>query len=115
VKILFDNGTPRPIERVLEGHQVFHARRIGWHELMNGELLQRAEAEGFEVFVTTDRNIRYQQDLSTRRISIVVLRNAQWPNVRLRLTEIAEAISAATPGSYQEVAIPYRDTLGTGS
>jgi hypothetical protein len=111
MKVLFDNGTPRPIERVLVGHQVFHARRIGWHEFKNGELLQRAEAEGFEVFVTTDRNIRYQQNLDERRIAIVVLSNAQWPNVKLRLTVIAEAVNAATPGSFQEVEIPYRDTL----
>jgi predicted nuclease of predicted toxin-antitoxin system len=109
MKILFDNGTPRPIAQVLADHQVLRARQIGWHELRNGELLQRAEDEGFDVLVTTDRNIRYQQNLASRRIAIVVLSNAQWPNVRLRLAEIAQTISAATPGSYQEVEIPYRD------
>ena len=111
MKILFDNGTPKPIERVLTSHQVFHARQIGWHELKNGELLQRAEAEGFEVFVTTDRNIRYQQNLDGRRIAIVVLSNSQWPNVKLQLAMIAEAVNAATLGSFQEVEIPFRDTL----
>lgn len=93
------------------GHQVPHARRIGWHELKNGDLLQRAEAEEFEVIVTTDRNIRYQQNLTGRRIAIVALSSAQWPNVKLQLARIAEAVDAATPGSYQEVEIPYRDTL----
>ena len=56
MKILFDNGTPRPIERVLSGHQVLHARQIGWHQRRNGELLLRAEAEGFELFLTTDKH-----------------------------------------------------------
>ncbi len=112
MKVLFDNGTPRPIERVLPGHEVTHARRIGWHELKNGELLQRAEDAGFEVLVTTDRNIQYQQNLGRRRIAIVVLSNAQWPNVRAHLTAVAEAVNAATAGSYCEVIIPYRDAQG---
>jgi hypothetical protein len=109
MRILFDNGTPRPIERILRGHEVTHVRRIGWHELRNGELLRMAEQAGFDVFVTTDRNIRYQQKLEGRLIAIVVLSNAQWPNVKLQLDAIALAVDEATPGSYREVAIPYRD------
>lgn len=109
MRVLFDNGTPRPIERSLPGHEVSHTRQIGWHELKNGELLQRAEEEGFEVFLTTDRNIRYQQSLAGRRIAIVVLSNSQWPNVKLRIAAIAAAVDAAGPGSFQEVLIPYHD------
>ena len=58
MKILFDNGTPRPIARFLAGHEVTYARRIGWHELSNGELIQRAEEAGYEVLLSTDKNIR---------------------------------------------------------
>jgi|SRR5579864_7513822 len=106
MKILFDNGTPRPIARSLIGHEVVHARRIGWHELENGELIAKAEAAGFEVLLSTDKNIRYQQNLARRKIAIVVLGSSQWPQVRLCLDKIAIAVNAARPGSYTEVEIP---------
>ena len=106
MKILFDNGTPRPIANVLTGHEVFHARKIGWHELKNSELILKAEEAAYEVLVTTDKNIRYQQNLEGRKIAIVVLGNSQWPAVRLHLERIAAAVHAATPGSYTEVDIP---------
>ncbi len=79
---------------------------MGWHEIGNGELIRRAEQAGFDVFLSTDRNIRYQQNLEHRRIAIVVLTDQQWPNVRLHLTRIAGAIEAAKPGGYYEVEIP---------
>jgi hypothetical protein len=108
MKILFDNGTPQPIETVLAGHDVFHARRIGWHELNNGELIRQAEEAGYDVILTTDKNMRYQQNLAGRRIALVVLGNQQWPDVRLHLERIAAAVNAAMPGSYAEVEIPHR-------
>jgi hypothetical protein len=61
MKILFDNGTPRPIARTLVGHEITFARRIGWHELENGELIRQAEQAGYDVLLSTDKNIRYQQ------------------------------------------------------
>jgi hypothetical protein len=107
MKILFDNGTPKPIARYLAGHVVTRARQIGWHELENGELIQRAEDAGYDVLLSTDKNIRYQQNLRGRRIALVVLGSSQWPMVRLHLGEIAGAIDACTPGSYIEVDIPF--------
>ena len=109
MKILFDNGTPNPIARSLAGHQVAFARQIGWHELKNGELLRQAEEAGFELLLTSDKNIRYQQNLSGRRIAIVVLGNQQWPDVKLHLDRIVAAVDAAIPGSYAEVEIPHED------
>jgi hypothetical protein len=106
MKVLFDNGTPKPIARSLIGHEVTHARQIGWHELENGELIQ-AEAAGFELLLSTDKNIRYQQNLAERRIALVVLGNSQWPVVQLYLDKIAAAVDASTPGSYTEVEIPF--------
>lgn len=108
MKILFDNGTPKPIARSLIGHEVAHARQIGWHELGNGELIQQAEAAGYEVLLSTDKNIRYQQNLTGRKIALVILGNPQWPLVRLYLDRIADAVNACTPGSYAEVEIPFK-------
>lgn len=108
MKILFDNGTPKPIARSLIGHEVAYARQIRWHELENGELIQRAEDAGFDVFLSTDKNIRYQQNLAGRKIAIVVLSNQQWPNVKLALDRIAIAVNTCTPGSYTEVEIPFK-------
>jgi hypothetical protein len=79
MRILFDNGTPRGLARFLVGHTVDEARLHGWEELANGELIEAAEQSGFELLLTTDKNIRYQQNLSSRSISIVVLGNSQWP------------------------------------
>jgi hypothetical protein len=101
--ILFDHGTPRGIERFLPGHTITRARQRGWDRLSNGDLLAEAERAGFEVFLTADKNIRYQQNLAGRRIAVVVLSTPQWPLVRLRIAEIAAAVNAATLGSYVEV------------
>ena len=106
MKILFDNGTPNPIAQSLAGHEVAFARQVGWHELTNGELIRQAEEAGYDVLLTSDKNIRYQQNLTARRIAIVVLGNQQWPVVRLHPDRIAAVINAATPGSYSEIEIP---------
>jgi hypothetical protein len=104
--ILFDHGTPRGIARFLKGHTVTRAKQRGWDILSNGELLAEAERAGFEVFLTADKNIQYQQNLTGRRIAIVVLSTPQWPVVRLHIPAIAAAIDAATPGSFAEIGIP---------
>ncbi len=104
--ILFDNGTPRGVAQSLHGHVVEEARARGWDTLRNGDLLDAAEDAGFEVFLTTDRNLRYQQNLSRRKIAIITLGSGRWRLVRKRLLEIAAAVNAATPGSFLEVDIP---------
>jgi hypothetical protein len=78
----------------------------GWDTLQNGELLDAAEAAGFDVVLTTDRNIRYQQDLTGRKIAVVVLGKGRWRLIKRRLPAIAAAVAAATPGSFTEVEIP---------
>jgi hypothetical protein len=72
MRVLFHQATPVPIRSYLEGHEIRTASQEGWGTLKNGELLAAAEAAGFDVLVTTDKNIRYQQDLSQRKIAIVV-------------------------------------------
>jgi hypothetical protein len=73
MRILFENGTPKRIARSLAGHEVAYAARLGRHQLRNGELLKRAEEAGYELLLTSDKNMRYQQNLSGRKIAIVVL------------------------------------------
>ena len=108
MRILFDNGTPKPIARSLTGHEITYARGIGWHELGNCELIRQAEEAGYEVLLSTDKNIRYQQNLSGRKIALVVLGNQQWQLVKLHLDKTAAAVNACTPGSYTEVEIPFK-------
>ncbi|HEY5176710.1 MAG TPA: hypothetical protein VII95_14210 [Terriglobales bacterium] len=104
--VLLDNGTPRGVAQSLEGHTVKECREQDWDELSNGELLTAAEVAGFEVPVTTDKNIRYQQNLAGRRIAIVVLGKGRWRLIRPMLANVSAAVNAATPGSYAEVDIP---------
>jgi hypothetical protein len=104
--ILFDHVTPRGIARFLPRHTVTRARERGWDRLTNGDLLAEAERAGFDVFLTADKNIRYQQNLAGRKIAVVVLSTPRWPLVRSHVAKIAAAINAATPGSYAEVQIP---------
>jgi len=77
---------------------------MGWERLRNGDLLNAAKSEGFEVVVTADRPIRYQQNLSHRKIALVILPSGRWPAIRLQLAEIVSAIDKALPGSYCEIA-----------
>ena len=104
--ILFDHGVPAPLVPYLVDHTVVKAKDRGWDRLSNGDLLAEAERAGFEVFLTADKNIRYQQNLAGRRIAVVVLSTPQWPLVRLHATEIVTAVKAPTPGSYAVVQIP---------
>jgi hypothetical protein len=106
--ILLDHSTPAPLRYALKDHVVVEAVERGWERLANGALLDAAEAAGFGLFVTADKNIRYQQNLVSRKISIVVLGNAQWPVLRQYVERVVAAVNAATPGSYTEVDIPFR-------
>jgi hypothetical protein len=91
------------------GHAVHEARARGWEELSNGDLIEAAELAGFDVMVTTDKNIRHQQKLAGRNIALVVLQHSQWPMVKLVIENIVAAVDAATPGSYVEVVVPFKE------
>jgi len=106
--ILFDHGTPKGLASALPGHTIVTAQSRGWDELNNGALLNAAEEAAFDLFLTTDRRIRYQQNLAGRRIAIVVLTGTtKWSHVRLHLEPVAAVVNAATPGSYTEVEVPF--------
>ena len=107
MRILFDQGVPRGLAASLQGHEVTEARKLGWERISNGVLLKLAEESKYDLLITTDKNVRYQQNLSGRKISLVVLGRSPWWLVRRRLDEIVAAVSYATPGSFAEVNIPF--------
>jgi hypothetical protein len=81
VRVLFDQGTPVPLRRLLGNHQVETAFERRWHTLTNGELLAAAERYGFDILMTTDKKLRYQQSSSGRSIAIIVLSSTSWPRI----------------------------------
>jgi hypothetical protein len=107
MRVLFDQGTPVPLRRLLPHHEVATAYEQAWSTLRNGELLAAAELAGFQVLVTTDTNLRYQQNLAARTIAIVILGTTSWPRIKTQPESAIEAIDAATEGSYTEVPFPY--------
>lgn len=106
MRVLFDHNVPSRLAVHLQGHSVSTAVERGWDQLTNGDLLGAAEAAGFDVLVTADKNMRYQQDLSRRKIALVVLGNSPWPLVKQHVGTIRAALDEARSGSYVEVAIP---------
>lgn len=108
MRILFDQGTPVPLRSHFTGHQIETAAARGWSELSNGDLLNQAESEGFEGFeaiVTTDHNLHYQQNLSSRTIAILVLTSTSWPRIQSKVSDVKAAVDSLQPGDYVEVKI----------
>jgi predicted nuclease of predicted toxin-antitoxin system len=106
MKILFDQGTPVPLRTHLQHHTVETAYERGWSDLKNGDLLARAEAEGFDALVTTDQNLRHQQNLAGRKIAVVVLMTTSWPRIRGRVDSVVQAIDNLPAGGYEEISFP---------
>ncbi|HXY25780.1 MAG TPA: hypothetical protein VEI73_14085 [Candidatus Acidoferrum sp.] len=104
--VLLDQSTPVHLRRFLGEHTVETAWQRGWDKLRNGELLRAAQDAGFEVFVTPDKNIQYQQNLKLFKIAVIVLRNPQWRVLRQYVDRVVAAVDAAKPGTYCEVEIP---------
>lgn len=107
MRVLFDQGTPAPLRNLLPGHVVPTAFELGWATLKNGEMLAAAQAAGFEVLVTTDTNLQYQQNLISRKIAIVVLSTTSWPRIKVATDLITQAVNTAVANSYAEVNIPW--------
>lgn len=106
MRILFDHGVPRGLARALEGHSVEEASRLGWDTLNNGELLSAAENAGFQALITTDQNLPYQQNLTGRKVGVVVLSSARWRLIERAAAQIAAAVSKVKPGTYLVVELP---------
>jgi hypothetical protein len=77
----------------------------GWSTLHNGELLDVAEHERYDLLITTDQNLRYQQQLAARQLAIIVLLSTSWPRIQRRIEAIQAAVERVVPGGYEEIAI----------
>lgn len=106
MKLLFDQGTPVPLRSHLPNHIVETAYERGWSNISNGDLLTRAEANGFDALITTDQNLRYQQNLTGRKLSVVVLLTTNWPRIKNHIALVVQAIDDIQPGGYQEIPFP---------
>ena len=103
MRILFDHDTPRPLRHYLVEHTVHTANERGWAELRNGVLLDNAEEDGYDVLITADQSIRYQQNMASRQVAVIVLLSNRWPRVQLRIEEIRDALEGMNPGEVREV------------
>lgn len=106
MKVLVDNNIPSGLIKILAEHEVFTCPKLGWTTLKNGILLMKAEDEGFDIMVTADQNLRYQQNLAQRRISIIVLGSNRWTIVKHYAEIIVSGVSAATANSYLFIEMP---------
>jgi hypothetical protein len=105
MRILFDQGTPVPLRTFLVGHNVATTYEMNWAELENGELLKAAQIE-FDALVTTDQSLRYQQNLSSISLAVLVLPTTSWPKLKLHTDVIAASVNALRPGDFVEFALP---------
>jgi hypothetical protein len=110
LRILFDQGTPVPLRQALSDHTIATAFEMGWSDLNNGDLLQAAEG-GFDVFITTDQNLRYQQKLTVRRLAILVLPTTSWPTIRNHIGNILTALCSVRGGDYIEISFSEEKNL----
>lgn len=106
MRVLFDQGVSVPLRRSFTDHEVSTAYERGWSTLRNGNLLDAAEQAGFEVFLTTDQNLRYEQNIDARSISIVILSTTSWPRIKLAAHQVLAALQEASPGTFSFVEVP---------
>ena len=106
MRVLLDHGTPRPIAHWLADHVVAEAKAQGWDRYSNGALLDAAESAGFDLWLTTDKNMQYQQNLQKRKIAVVVLGIGKWPYIKPVVSRVVDAVNSAKPGTVTLVDIP---------
>jgi hypothetical protein len=105
MNILLDECVPWPLHKLLPGHQCATPQQRGWGGIKNGDLIRLAEVD-FDLFITTDQNIRYQQNLSARRIPILELSTNDWKRIQTSASLIQSAIAAIRDGEFRSLAIP---------
>ena len=102
MRALFDQGVPVPLREHLARHTVDTADQRGWSTLSNCALLDHAEADGYQILITTDQNLRHQQALADRLLAIVVLLAASWPRIKERVADSRANVERTSPGRYIE-------------
>lgn len=102
MRVLFDQGAPVPLRRALTGHTVSTAFEMGWAQLENGQFLAVAE-QAFDVLITTDQNLRYQQNLTGRPLAILVLPTTSWPVIQSHVAEVVAVVNELRAGEFREL------------
>jgi len=102
LRILFDQGVPAPLRNHLPNHEIRTAYELGWSLLRNGELLTKAAAQ-FDILLTTDRNLKNQQNLSQVKVAILVLPTTSWPRLQRMLGDIVAAVNSLKGTEYREL------------
>ena len=99
MRIILDENLPRPFKQAFAGHQITTVQEYGLAETKNGELLSLLEGK-FDIFVTADQNLRYQQNLAGRSIAIIELPTNRWPLLQQMFPEVMDAVRKSQPSSY---------------
>ncbi len=102
MNVLLDACVPRPLRKLLPGHAISTAQEMGWGQLKNGALLQAATPR-FDAFLTSDQNLKYQQNIAGRKLAILVLPTNDWPMIRLHADAIATQVGRLQPGDFVEL------------
>ena len=105
MRILLDECVPWPMHKFLQSHDCTTAPRVGWGGIKNGELLRRAEGK-FDLFITSDQNIRYQQNLAGRTIPILELSTNDNRRILAAPILIQSTIASIQPGEFRQLEIP---------
>lgn len=103
MRVLLDHNLPHKLRTSLSTlctHEIVTTSYIGWGELANGELLRVAEENRFDIFVTADQTLAYEQNLTGRRLAIIALSTNNWPIIKNRVSQILDAINNAAPCSF---------------
>ena len=103
MKILFDANTPAPLARFLRGHHVLRSDELGWQGLENGALLNASEEAEFDLLITCDQNVPYQQNFTNRKLAVVILSSNHWPTLRRVAAQIATAVDFVQSGQIVRV------------
>jgi len=106
MRILLDECVPLQVCNALSGHEVSTAQKMGWGGKSNGDLLNTAEKSNFEVFIVADKNLRYQQNLSGRKIAILELWTNHRPTLEKSFDHIQKAVEKLKSGDYSVLEAP---------
>jgi hypothetical protein len=107
MRIILDESVPQKLRLLIEGgHSVVTVWYQGWSGLKNGALLDAAERAGFDLFITADKELSYQQNLKGRKMALVVLSTNNWSFIKAHVGLVMAAVDAVQPGSYTEVEVP---------
>ncbi len=102
MKIIIDECVTHIVKKRLPHRQIKTVQEMNWAGVKNGELLKLVEAD-FEIFITSDKNLRYQQNLQNRRFSIILLPSNQVPAIEKLLPQIDEALENIQPNDFIEI------------